>query len=743
VSRRPLRQRFKATWFGAVGALLVLALGAAAYVQWRQLALLNLTVVYQDDYVVLSLYQLEMEYLRFREQCRAAVLAPAALDAETLQLRYDIFVSRVSLLENDRAARLLRSRDEFGDALRRLRVFVDRADLYFGESARAPLNPQALKALLGELDALADTVHGLTLNAAHHVADQVAQRNLTVQRHNQVALALTGFLIALTLAFALIALRQMRQLEERRRGLEQLAERLHEARGEAEAASHAKSAFLANMSHELRTPFQGLLGMLALLRDTPLNARQLDHLGTAQDSAQHLLAIVNDILDMSTLESGRLVLMPVPVELRRLVAEVESLMRGPAVAKGLALHVSVADAVPPWAELDPTRLRQVLFNLLSNAIKFSDAGGVSLAVHLRTAEDGTQRLRFAVSDTGIGIDPATQMRLFQRFAQGDATRSRRHGGTGLGLEISRSLARLMGGDITLHSEPGRGSSFDLELPLRAASAPPPGVSPASSMRATQAAEGGLRVLVAEDHPINQRVIAALLERLGHAARFTANGRDAVQATAEERFDLVLMDLHMPLMDGVAATQAIRARGASGAEPKIVALSADAFAETRERCLRSGMDDFLSKPVDLRELAALFTRLFPERGSTTAVLPAADAPAAAACQLLDGAVIDGVRAVMPAQRYGALLASFFDGGAAQLQAMREAACADRLDALRTSAHGMKGVALNLGLKALAATAQTLHKTPAEAGVQERLRLVDELEALLAASRGECIGAGLMA
>ena len=177
---RPLWGRLRTSWFGAIGALLVMALGAAAYVQWRQLALLNLTVVYQDDYVVLSLYQLEMEYLRFREQCRAEVLAPAAVEPSTLQLRYDILVSRVTLLENDRAARLLRSRPEFGDTLHKLRGFIDRADLYFGETARAPLSPPALKALLAELDALSDSVHGLTLDAAHHVAEQVAQRNMAV-----------------------------------------------------------------------------------------------------------------------------------------------------------------------------------------------------------------------------------------------------------------------------------------------------------------------------------------------------------------------------------------------------------------------------------------------------------------------------------------------------------------------------------------------------------------------------------
>jgi len=735
---RPLWGRLRTSWFGAIGALLVMALGAAAYVQWRQLALLNLTVVYQDDYVVLSLYQLEMEYLRFREQCRAAVLAPAAVEPSTLQLRYDILVSRVTLLENDRAARLLRSRPEFGDTLHKLRGFIDRADLYFGETARAPLSPPALKALLAELDALSDSVHGLTLDAAHHVAEQVAQRNMAVQRHNQIALALSGFLIALTLAFAIIALRQMRQLDERRRGLEQLAERLHEARGAAEAASQAKSAFLANMSHELRTPFQGLLGMLALLRETSLDARQLAHVNTAQDSARHLLCIVNDILDLSTLESGHLELNPEPVDLRRLLAEVESLMRASASDKGLALHLSVDASVPSWALLDATRVRQVLFNLLSNAIKFSDTGGVSLAVNLRSSDEGERRLRLAVSDTGIGIDSATQARLFQRFMQGDDRRSRRHGGTGLGLEISRSLARLMGGDIILHSEPGHGSTFLLELPFVEAAAP---ARPAAATASGPVpAAPALDVLVAEDHPINQRVLAALLERLGQRAHFVANGSEALQATAEQRFDLVLMDLHMPVMDGVAATQAIRARGDEAARSlKIVALSADAFAETRARCLRAGMDDFLSKPVDLLGLNELLARLFT--GAST-VRSAGAQKLDAEPALLDHTVIGSVRSVMPAPRFAALLATFFDSCPAQLREMRAAASAGNDGELRANAHRLKGAALNLGLRAAAAAAQLLQKGSADATAHDQLQLVDQLEAQLAASRHECQAQGFV-
>jgi CheY-like chemotaxis protein len=249
----------------------------------------------------------------------------------------------------------------------------------------------------------------------------------------------------------------------------------------------------------------------------------------------------------------------------------------------------------------------------------------------------------------------------------------------------------------------------------------------------------LNVLVAEDHPVNQRVLAALLERLGQRARFVANGSEALQATAEQRFDLVLMDLHMPVMDGVAATQAIRARGDEAARSlKIVALSADAFAETRERCLRSGMDDFLSKPVDLTELNNLLARLF----NGARAEPRREAPPAADASLLDRSVIDSVRSVMPGPRFAALLATFFDSGPAQLQEMRAAARAGRDGDLRALAHRLKGAALNLGLRTAGAAAQALQKAPDNGTTAQRLQLVDQLEAQLAASRRECTAQGLL-
>jgi signal transduction histidine kinase/CheY-like chemotaxis protein len=718
---------------GAILAVLVLALAGVGYAQYRQLQLLNLTVQYQDDYFTLSLYQLETEYLRLRAAWEEAQDDRRALDRDTLQLRYDIFVSRVGLLETERAARVMVDREDFDSTMKRLRAFVQRADTYFGERPRQTLSRDALHELETELEALNTPIHTMSLDASHHVAQQVAQRNIAVRQHNQAAIALTMLLSVTTLVFALITIRQMRQLDARRRGLEALAASLREARREAEAASRTKSEFLANMSHEIRTPFQGLLGMLSLLRDTELAPRQLDMLRTATESADHLLVILNDILDMSKLESGTMTLSPDDVDLSRLVRDVEALMRPQAMAKGLALRVEVDPALPAHARADPTRVKQVLFNLTSNAIKFSDAGSVTLRARLEGVPPGERHVEFSVVDTGVGMDESTLARLFQRFTQGDSTRSRRHGGAGLGLEISRNLARLMGGDIRVTSTPGAGSTFVFSLPLHdaeaeAASAVVPAPGPAAPAHR-------LQVLVAEDHAVNRKYLAALLDRLEHDATFVDNGRQAVQAAAERRFDIVLMDLHMPVMDGAEAAQAIRKLAGPPGQVPIVALTADVFPETRARCMAAGMNDFLSKPVGVHELGALFARMFGMRDMSVH----GGSPAQADDDLFDRGVLVGVRALMPHDRFEALLSTFFADAGELSARMHDAMRRGDVEVARQAAHGARGAALNLGLKALAETAQQIHRGPLPA-LPEQVQRFDEL---LARTQAACAREGLLA
>jgi signal transduction histidine kinase/DNA-binding response OmpR family regulator len=745
-------RRLRLSLFGVIGGVLALALLAVAAVQMRQNTLLNLTVIYQDDYVVLSLYQVETEYLRLREQWLRARTQGDDFDHAALQLRYDIWVSRVGLLHSERAMRLMLGSADYETPLVQINRFIQNADAMLGSTPTLPFDRGGLAALQAELDALSEPIHSMSLSAAHHVAAQITARNMAVRQHNQVGLLLTLFLSVLTLAFGLMAMRQMRQSGERQRSLIDLTGHLREARRQAESASDAKSVFLANMSHEIRTPFHGLLGMLSLLRDTGLNARQVDYLRTATESADHLLTILNDILDMSLLESGRMSLSEAPVSLRELLREVEALMRPLAQVKSLALHIDIDPGVPERAMADRTRVKQVLFNLLNNAVKFSDRGVVVLELRCVQDEAGVAQLDFVVTDTGIGMNDETLARLFQRFSQGDESRARRHGGAGLGLEISRSLARLMGGDVTASSVSGEGSTFRLRIPAHpvhdalpvAASAALPAIEIPGAARAP------LRVLVAEDHPVNRQYMAALLEGMGHHTFFAGNGLEAVQAVREQAFDIVLMDLHMPLLDGVGATLSIRALPSSvQAAVPIIALTADAFAQTRERCLMAGMNDFLTKPVSPEKLSATLRRLFGAQGQSEAAAAApsvardaSSARADALAPLLDRAALDGALRVMPRDRLVALLASFFEQGPEMVQRLRVALRDGQVLDLRVNAHAARGAALNFGLAALAQTAQALHEGATHVPAHEIARLVQRFEDQVARSREACEAAGLL-
>jgi signal transduction histidine kinase/ActR/RegA family two-component response regulator len=580
---------------GAAALLLALALAAVAWVQVRQHRLLGESVRYQDEYLQISLNQLQAEYLRLRNALHETMQRQPP-DVATLQMRYDIFVSRVDLLDAGRSARLVDSMAAYDEVVSSLQAFVARADRLLGPQAADAPTARALHDMEREMAALDAPIQALVLEASHGVAARVAERYDALRLHNLSAIVLTVLLSLSSLGFALLALTQLRRLDQRRQALETLASELRGARAVAESASQAKTNFLANMSHELRTPFQGLLGMLQLFENDRLDPAQRHQLRVARDSAQHLLAILNDVLDISRLEAGTLRLQSQPVELKRMVADVRALMSTPATQKGLGLQAQIDAAVPARLMLDDTRVRQILFNLLSNAIKFTERGGVVLDVGVR---DG--QLVFGVADTGIGMDERTLPRLFQRFSQGDDSTSRRYGGTGLGLEISRSLARLMGGDITVQSTPGVGSRFELMLPLREGEVPR---DAAAAAAAGVNAMRRLRLLVAEDNEVNRTVLAAMIEREGHDWHFAHDGRAAVQAAQAQDYDLVLMDLHMPEMDGIDATRAIRALPGDKAQVPIVALTADAFADTRTRCLEAGMNDFLSKPVSVSELARL-------------------------------------------------------------------------------------------------------------------------------------------
>ncbi|MED5374647.1 MAG: ATP-binding protein [Myxococcota bacterium] len=365
---------------------------------------------------------------------------------------------------------------------------------------------------------------------------------------------------------------------------------LDEARRQADQANRAKSAFLANMSHELRTPMNGVLGLTqALLNEGELSPRQQDTLGSVLTSGESLVALLNDILDLSKIEAGRLELETLDYQPAEVARSVARLLGPSAAAKGLDFRSEVEDA--GWVKGDPTRLRQVLLNLLGNAIKFTSTGGVVLRMKPRG-----DLLEVQIQDSGIGIPLATQQQLFQPFSQADASTTRRYGGTGLGLAISRQLVSLMGGEIELVSEPGQGSTFSFTV-----SAPPGRPQPVAQAESSvgQLATG-LRVLVAEDNPVNRMVADRLLRKLGVQPVIVEDGQAAVEALLSARFDVVLMDVHMPVLDGLEATRQLRELGHT---LPVIAMTAGTMAEDRSACEDAGMDGFLAKPVQLEALGA--------------------------------------------------------------------------------------------------------------------------------------------
>ena len=384
---------------------------------------------------------------------------------------------------------------------------------------------------------------------------------------------------------------------------------LREAMARAEVAHRLKSQILANMSHEIRTPLNGVGGMLQLVLDSPLDAQQREHLQLAQESSEHLLGILNDILDFSKIEAGSLDLESVPTDLRQLLHGVIRAFQPQADQKKLLLTSHCTPAVPGRVCTDPVRVRQILNNLIGNALKFTHTGGVSVEIDAHNVTGANRCLvKIRVSDTGIGFDPQMADSLFQPFVQADSSSTRLYGGAGLGLAITRSLLQSFGGSISASSSPGKGAVFKVSLPCQLPE-PTSEVEAITGVAVPRRAAVSLNLLLAEDHPVNQKVMSLMLEKLGHAVTLAPDGRCALEFLSKQTFDLVLLDVMMPEMDGLGVLAHLRERERlMGRHTPVIMVTAHAMTGDAEKFLAAGADGYLSKPVSVERLEAEISRL---------------------------------------------------------------------------------------------------------------------------------------